>query len=63
MFAKCPHCKAVISYFTVIPLPGNVSMTTTTLTSVAFCCPLCSVILSATVDPIAIKELRKGSRQ
>lgn len=54
MAAKCPKCDKVVQRFTVVGLDGSVLLGKT-WHCIGLCCPHCSAILGAQIDPIAIK--------
>jgi len=54
-FGKCPHCEATVSK----PKVEAVTITQgdgVTGKGVSYLCPGCNVVLSVSVDPIAIKD-------
>lgn len=52
--AKCPHCDSLITHFNIQEMTASVFMGNQWRT-VAYVCPRCQKIISAQIDPIAIK--------
>lgn len=52
--AKCPHCDSAITHFNLQEMTSSVFMGTQWVT-IAYVCPSCQKIISAQIDPIAIK--------
>ena len=55
---KCPHCQKMFTqlrYEVADAAPGLSNPRGPTFHSIAFCCPMCSAVLSAQVDPLALK--------
>lgn len=63
----CPHCEKQIGTVTIFPVTAFSGMDS--YKAVVYCCPLCGSVLSAGIDPLALKadtvsdvidELRQG---
>lgn len=55
MISKCPKCEKTILSLSVNGLDGSVFMGTK-WKCITLCCPYCSSVLGAQIDPIAIKS-------
>jgi hypothetical protein len=55
--AKCPKCDSSITSLNIEPLTFKVGVATTTYGGVSYscCCPHCDAVLSAVLDPVAVK--------
>jgi hypothetical protein len=51
----CPHCNAAIASVNVLQIPVNALFLHEPWRGVLYTCPACGKVLSAAIDPIAIK--------
>lgn len=65
-FFMCPHCKKQQTQFKIVGTSGQTSVIgSPKIPMVAYCCPSCSMTISAEIDPVharnqLIRALRKG---
>jgi hypothetical protein len=55
MSGKCPKCEKSMGSLRIQGCDGNV-VGGRSFKVIAICCPFCSTVLSAQIDPIAIKS-------
>ncbi|OWQ90818.1 hypothetical protein CDN99_11665 [Roseateles aquatilis] len=63
MHGKCPKCETLITNLRMDTLQAGVGMfPKKTWNAVTYCCPSCSTVLGAGIDPVALKtdEVLKG---
>ncbi|MEY9719779.1 hypothetical protein ABIA22_002269 [Sinorhizobium fredii] len=52
---KCPKCEKIVPHLRLEGLDANVAFGAGGWKAITLCCPFCSTILSAAIDPIAVK--------
>lgn len=54
MSGVCPKCEKVVTRLKINGVEGQVPFGST-WKCITLCCPLCNTVLSAQIDPVAIK--------